>query len=30
MRMCKKLCGGVHRDGVKAFADVIDLDEKQI
>jgi hypothetical protein len=30
MKMCKKLCGSAHRDCVKAFADVIDLDEKQI
>ncbi len=30
MKMCKKLGGGVHRDSVKTFLDVVDLDEKQI
>ena len=30
LKMRKEQCGGGHRDGVKTFVDVIDLDEKRI
>ena len=30
LKMRKEQCGGLHRDDVKTFVDVIDLDEKRI
>ena len=30
LKMRKEQCGGSHRDDVKTFVDVIDLDEKRI
>ena len=30
LKMRKEQCGGAHRDDVKTFVDVIDLDEKRI
>ena len=30
LQMRKEQCGGAHRDDVKSFVDVIDLDEKRI
>lgn len=30
LQMRKEQCGGAHRDDVKTFVDVIDLDEKRI
>ena len=30
LKMRKEQCGGAHRDDVKIFVDVIDLDEKRI
>ena len=30
LKMRKEQCGGAHRDDIKTFVDVIDLDEKRI